>query len=144
MGRGNGAGTGAAAGVGLIFGVVLRRPLWGHFICPFKVAGLGIRYFCTIFAVRCGVLFRKPALIALSNKDIGGLHKLLCMNFTSFSLLVWWYKKDACSNAACAEDPVSDTNTGMAGLAAWNIGRVHKSLFGSLYPVKIIVPLYMT
>ena len=36
--------------------------------------------------------------MALSNKDIGGFNKLWCMNFTtSFSLLIWWYKKEACS-----------------------------------------------
>ena len=97
MGRGNDAGDITVAGVGLIFGVVLRRPFWGCFICPFDVAGLGIRYFCIVFAVRCGAPFRKPALIALSNKDIGGLHKLWCMNLTLFSLLVRWYEKDACS-----------------------------------------------
>ena len=61
------------------------------------MAGLGIRYFLTVFAVRCGAPFRKPALIALSNKDIGGLHRLWCMHLTSFSLLVQWYEKDACS-----------------------------------------------
>ena len=144
IGRGNGAGSGAVAGLGLIFGVVLRRPLRGRFICPFDMAGLRIRYFCTVFAVRCGASFRKPALIALSNKDIGGLHKLWCMNFTPFSLLVWWYEKDACSNVACAEVLVLDTNAGVAGLAAWNIGRVHKLLFGLLYLVKITFPLYMT
>ena len=88
MGRGNGAGDGAVAGVGLILGVVLRRTIWGCFICPFDVAGIGISYFRTVFAVRCGAPFRKPALVALSNKDISGLHKLWCMNLTSFSLLV--------------------------------------------------------
>ena len=88
MGRGNGAGDGAVAGVGLILGVVLRRPIRGCFICPFDLAGLGIRYFCTVFAVRCGAPFRKPVLIALSNDNIGGSHKLWCMNLTSFSLLV--------------------------------------------------------
>ena len=96
IGRGNGSGDGAVAGVGLTLGVVLRRPLRGCFICPFDVAGLGIRYFRTVFAVRCGAPFRKPALIALSNGDIGGLHKLWCMNLTSFSLLVRWYKQEAC------------------------------------------------
>ena len=98
MGRGNGAGDGAVAGVGLILGIVLRRPLWGRFICPFVVDGLGI--FCTVFAVRCGAPFRKPALIALSNAYIGGFNKFWCMNLTLFSLLVWWYKKDACSRDA--------------------------------------------
>ena len=48
MGRGNEAGDGAVAGVGLILGVVLLRPLQGCFICPFDVAGLGIRYLCTV------------------------------------------------------------------------------------------------
>ena len=75
-----------------------------------------MRYFCTIFAVRCTAPFRKPALIALSKKDIGGLNKLWCMNFTWFSLLVWWYEKDACSNVACAEVKVSDTDTVLAHL----------------------------
>ena len=88
MGRGNGAGDSAVAGVGLILGVVLHRPLRGCLICPFNVAGLGIRYFCTVFAVGCGALFRKPALIALSNKDIGGWHKLWCTNLKLLSLLV--------------------------------------------------------
>ena len=88
MGRGNGAGDGAVLGAGLILGVVLCRPLQGCFICPFNVAGLGIRYLCTVFAVRCGAPFRKPALIALSNKDIGELHKIWCMNLALFSLLV--------------------------------------------------------
>ena len=100
MGRGNGAGDGAVVGVSFILGVVIRRPLRGCFICPFDVVGLGIRYFCTVFAVRCGAPFRKPVLIALSNNDIGGLHKLWCMNSTSFSLLVRWYEKEACSAVA--------------------------------------------
>jgi len=34
-------------------------------------------------------------LIALSNEDIGGLHKLWCTNLTSFSLLVRWYEEEA-------------------------------------------------
>ena len=39
----------------------------------------------------------KPALIALSNKDVGGLHKLWFMNLTLFPLLVLWYETKACS-----------------------------------------------
>ncbi len=88
MGSGNGAGDGAVADVGLILGFVLCRPLRGCFICPFDVDGLGIRYFFTLYAVRSGAPFRKPALIALSSNNIGGLHKLWCMNLTLFSLLV--------------------------------------------------------
>ena len=39
-------------------------------------------------------------LIALSNNNIGGLHKLWCMNLTLFYLLVQWYEKEACSGVA--------------------------------------------
>ena len=49
MGCVNGDGDGAVAGIGVFFGVVLRRLLRGCFICPFDVAGLGIRYFSTVF-----------------------------------------------------------------------------------------------
>ena len=67
---------------------------------PLMWLGLALDTFVPIFAVRCGAPFRKPALIALSNDNIGGLHKLWCMNLTSFSLLVRWYEKEACSAVA--------------------------------------------
>ena len=71
------------------FGVVLCRPLRGRFMWPFDVAGLGIRYFWTDLALRCGAPQRKPALMALIREVIGGLQRLWCMNFTAFALVAW-------------------------------------------------------
>ncbi len=83
-----------------ILGVVLRRPLHGRFMWPFDVAGLGIRYFWTDLALRCGVPRRKPALMALIREVMGWLHRLWCMNFTAFALVVWWYENDASSGGS--------------------------------------------
>jgi hypothetical protein len=45
---------------------------------------------------------------------------------------------------SCADVPVVGNSTGVVCSAAMNIGRVHKSLFGSLYPVKMTFFFYMT
>ena len=134
-GLGNGACSGAVSGVGSAFGVVLLIPLRGCFKCPLEMDGLGIKYFCTVCELRC---------MALINKDTGGMHRFWCMNFTSFSLLVWWHKKVACSEGDCVVVLAYDDNTGVVNAVSGNIGRVHKLLFGSLYPVKITCFLYMT
>ena len=60
MGRGNGAGCGAVAGVGLILSVVLCRPLRGCFVCPFDVAGLDLVAF---------VLFLQLGVVRLSGNQ---------------------------------------------------------------------------
>ena len=70
-------------------GVVLCRPLHGRFMWPFDVVGLGIRYFWTDLALRCGAPWRKPALMALIREVIGGWQRLWCMIFTAFALVVW-------------------------------------------------------
>ncbi len=70
------------------FGVLLCRPLGGCFMWPFDVAGLGIRYLWIDLALRCWLLRRKPALMALIREVIGGLQRLWCMNFTAFALVV--------------------------------------------------------
>ncbi len=88
-------GCGREGWVGLV--VVLRRPLRGHFMWPFNVVGLGIRCFWTDLELRCGAPQRKPALMAFIRGVISGLHRLWCMNFTAFALVVWWYEKDASS-----------------------------------------------
>ncbi len=82
------------------FGVVLCRPLRGRFMWPFDVMGLGTRYFWTDLALRCGAPRRKPTLMALIREVIGRLHRLWCMNFTAFALVVWWYEKDASSGGS--------------------------------------------
>ncbi len=80
-------GRGRKGRVGL--GVMLCRPLRGHFMWPFDVTGLGIRCFWTDLALRCGAPRRKPALMALIREVISGLQRLWCMNFTAFALVVW-------------------------------------------------------
>jgi hypothetical protein len=81
--------------VGLCQTVVLCRPLHGCFMWHLDVAGLGMRYFCTVYAVKCGAPLRKSHLMAQIKEETGGLHKLWCINLTSFSLVVRWYEKPA-------------------------------------------------
>jgi hypothetical protein len=93
-------GKGALGGVercavGFALIVVLCRPFHGHFMWPLDVVGHGMRYFLTVFAVKCGAPLRKSYFIAQIKDEMGGLHKLWCMNFTSFSLVVQWYEKPA-------------------------------------------------
>ena len=80
-------GCGRKGRVGL--GVMLCRPLRGHFMWPFDVAELDIRYFWMDLALRCGGLQRKPALMALIREVMGKLQRLWCMNLTAFALVVW-------------------------------------------------------
>ncbi len=61
---------------------------------PFDVTGLGIRYFWTDLALRCEAPRRKPALMALRRNVMGGLHRLWCMNLTTFALVVQCYEND--------------------------------------------------
>ena len=68
-------------------GVVLLIPLRGHFVCPFKVVGLGARNFWMDLALRCRAPLRNPVLIALMSEVIDRLQRLWCMNFTSLALL---------------------------------------------------------
>jgi hypothetical protein len=95
-----GSGTEAGTPMRGCFGVVLQMPCWGHFIWPFKVAGLGRRYLAMAFSVRCGALRRKPWWIAASKDDFWGLHRLWCMYFTLFSFVVQWYEMIAVSCGA--------------------------------------------
>ncbi len=75
--------------------VMLRSPLGCHFICPFDVARLEDKYLATVLALRCGAPVKKPTLIALMSKAMGGLHRLWCMNFTALVLVVRWNEKIA-------------------------------------------------
>ncbi len=42
--------------------VVLYRPFCGFFMWPLNVVGLGMKYFCTVFAFKCGVPLREVLL----------------------------------------------------------------------------------
>ncbi len=70
------------------FEVVLRMHFRGCFMWPFDVAGLGRRYLATTFLDRCEAPRRKPRQMAASNKLLGGLHRLWCINFTLYSFVV--------------------------------------------------------
>ncbi len=94
MGKGAIGGVERCA-VGFGLTVVLCRPFRGRFMWPLDVVELGMRYSCTVFVIKCGAPLRKSHLIAWINDEVGGLHKLYCINFTSLSLVVQWYKKPA-------------------------------------------------
>jgi hypothetical protein len=87
-------GRGSIGWVGRVcLGVVLCSPLCGRFICPFDVARLEDKYLAMVLALRCGALFKKPMLIALMREDMGGLHRLWCMDFTALVLVVQCNKR---------------------------------------------------
>ena len=129
-------GTGCVA-----FFEVLRMPFAGRFMCPFAVAVLGGRYFVISRSVRLGHPSRYPARVAFSSVEMGGLHKDWCANFTALTFV----------RIECVKFAVSSiggffiTSCGFPAVAllAWR-GSVHKSVLGSLNPVKIILLLYIT
>ena len=82
-------------GVMVGLGVVLQIPLRGCFRWPFAVTRLAMRYLCPVCASRWGVPLRKPALIALKKKAMGGLQKLWWANFMLLILVVHAYEKPA-------------------------------------------------
>jgi hypothetical protein len=49
-------------------------------MCPFDVAVLGGRYLAMAFLERWGAPRRKPQWMVASNEDLGGLHRLWCIN----------------------------------------------------------------
>jgi hypothetical protein len=55
-------------------------PILGHFMWPLAVAGLGLRYFATLMAVRLGNPLRYPQQMAFKSIEILGLHKDWCAN----------------------------------------------------------------
>jgi hypothetical protein len=97
--------------------------------------------------------------MALIREVIGRLHRLWCMNFTAFALVVRWYENNAClgvcTNGGCGARPLqwpghdevgSDATESDPGVVhsrppPWRMGSVQRLLAGSLYPVEIILPL---
>ena len=61
--------------VAVSLGVVLLIPWRGHFICPFAVAGLVVKYFRINFTLIFGHPSRNPFRTAFNIVDIFGLHK---------------------------------------------------------------------
>jgi hypothetical protein len=57
------------------FGRVLLMPWHGRFMCPFVVAGLGLRYLRINLLLRLGHPLRNPLRTAFNSIKILGLHK---------------------------------------------------------------------
>ena len=74
--------------------------------------------------------------MASRRDDLGGLHKLWCMNLTLFSVDVRWYEKLASSCGVSLIQGPSGSGCAASGVVCGGllgrIGSVHKSLTGSL------------
>jgi hypothetical protein len=118
-----------------------------------------MRYLQTVWVSEFGAPFRNSALMAFRRDDIGGLHKLWWANFTAIDFVVHGYKNPMASEmlgkggrgAQFLQGPslnrlvVADsTAPGVVHIPSPVIGRVHRSVLGSLYPCKIILLLYPT
>jgi hypothetical protein len=126
---------------------VLRMPWRGRFMCPFAVAGLGLRYLRINFSDKLGHPLRNPLRTALRSVDIFGLHNDWCANLTLLARV-----RTECMNAANVTPGCM--SAGMLRRARSNIGashgradcvaiigRVHKSVVTSLNPRRITCPL---
>ena len=108
---------------------------------PLAVAELGFRYLSINVSEMFGHPFKKPFRVAFRSVDILGLHSDWCANLTLFARVeIEWAK--------CA---VCWTVSGRVGCAIFEdgvwyvlIGTVHKSVLMSLYPRRIVFPLYIT
>ncbi len=113
-----------------------KIPLHGCFMWPFEVAMLGGRYLATFFPLRWGAPRRNPRRMASRRDNLGGLHKLWCMNLTLFSVEVRWYEKLVSSCGVSLVQGPSGSGCGASGVvrvgSLGRIGSVHKSLMGSL------------
>jgi hypothetical protein len=141
------------AGAVLALGVVLRIPWHGHFIWPFAIAGLELRYLLISLTLMYGHPLRNPCLVALRRVEIFGLHNNWCANLTLLARVLIKCKKAAPSYISwggCGSRPIlvqghgKSIWLGVVRIPSFGIGRVHRSVLGSLYPRKITLPLYTT
>ena len=130
----------SCCGIALFFGVVLRIPWRGRFMCPLAVAGLGFKYLRMSFSEMLGHPFRKPFRVALRSLDILGLHSDWCANLTLLALVeMEWAKTAACFTVSDWAGPLACVGDCVTGL----MGMVHRSVAGSLCPCSIILLLYI-
>ena len=120
------------------FGVVLRMPCRGRFICPFAVAGLGFRYLRMSVSDILGHPLRKPFRVALSSLDIVGLHSDWCANLTLLALVLIECVNDATCSLSVFNAASVDRG-GVIWLAL--MGIVHRSVLGSFNPRNIVLLL---
>ncbi len=96
-------------GIGDCFCVGFWMPCRGHFMCPFAVAGLGLRYLVISFSLMWGHPLRKPCRVARKSVEILGLHNDWCTNLTLLARVRTECKNDAPSNSSgreCGARPI--------------------------------------
>jgi hypothetical protein len=96
---------------------------------------------------------RNPHLVALRRVDIFGLHNNWCANLTLLARVCIECKNKAPLYMAwggCRAQPIPGQGCGksiwlgVVCIPSFVIGRVHRSILGSLYPLKITLPTYTT
>ncbi len=134
-----------------VFVCVLCMPCRGRFMCPFAVAGLGLRYLRMSFLVMLGQPFRKPLRTAFSRVEIFGLQSDWCANLIPLLCVRTECVNDARLTPSCnvcfgcrAQSTKGGGHERVDCIPAGVIGNVHKSVDGSLYPCKITFPSYST
>jgi len=141
------------------FGRVLRMPWRGRFMCPFAVAVLGLRYLRINVSDKCGHPLRNPRRTALRRVEILGLQRDWWVNLTALARVrtecvnVANARGGACSEleeprmcGARSKQRPGHGRTWGPGVVhtPFGMGKVHKSVEGSLNPRKITCPLYRT
>ena len=165
-------GTASTIGTGIrvvgawfvALGQVLLMPWRGRLMWPFAVAVLGFRYFRMHVSFILGHPLRNPCRTALRSEEILGLHRDWCENLTALARV-----RTKCVNAVtltpgcvsfcplggCGERSIQGPGSGdVSVVTASNVGEVHilpdgsgsvhKSVDGSLCPVKITLLLKIT
>jgi hypothetical protein len=110
------------------------------------------------FSIIFGQPFKNPLWMALKRGKTLGLHRDWCANLTAFARVHTEWVNAAkhmpgwaslATNQRCGAGPTQGPGHGqMVGQGVvhtfvW-IGRVHRSVLGSLYPVNITLSLYIT
>ncbi len=138
---------------GEFLGWVFLIPCCGHFMCPLAVARLGFRYLRISFLDMLGHPLRNPFCTAFNNVEIFGLHNNWCANFTSFPQVCTECVRDArvtlgciTGRLSCGAQSTTKADCGREVLILLHplIGRVRKSVDGSLQLHKITYPLNIT
>jgi hypothetical protein len=109
------------------------------------MAGLGYRYLVTTSSFKFGHPLRKPIFSAFMRVEIFGLHSNWCENLTALARV----RAECMNPATCICRGFfwmsrSFPTVNYCLMASDVIGSVQRSVWGSLYPLKINFPLYMT
>ncbi len=125
---------------------------------PFTVSVLALRYFRINFSIIFRHPFKNPLWTAFRRVEILGLHRDWWANLMALAHVCTEYMNAAqhmpvwvslATNFRCGAGPTQGpghsqmVGPGVVHTFVW-IRRVHRSVLGSLYPVHIILSLYIT